>query len=132
MAISPVIRGTVKKGRFFPYIVELFKKAFLQHEGKEVEVVVRLPKKGRSVEQNRYMWGVVYEIISQETGSEPEEVHEAMRMRFLLKQTKKWGPVAKSTQKLTTAEMEEYLMKIRTLMSQEYGIFIPLPNECDY
>jgi hypothetical protein len=40
------------------------------------EVVVSKWKPKRSDQANRYLWGVVYAIISQETGNEVNDLHE--------------------------------------------------------
>lgn len=40
-----------------------------------VEIIVRPYKPRRTEQQNRYLWGVVYAIISQETGNEPNDLH---------------------------------------------------------
>jgi len=61
----PVFNGSVTKGnlsvegRYYKYLLSL--------EG-AVEVIVRKPKKSRSNPENRYYWGVVVDLISEETG----------------------------------------------------------------
>ena len=94
--------------------------------------------RGRSNEQNRYMWGVVYKILADELGYSCEEVHEIMAAKFLkhfVTITTKEGieevEIVRSTTSLKTTEMEEYLEKIRQWSAMELGISIPLPNEVD-
>ena len=100
-------------------------------EGKDAEVIIRVPKKGRSNPQNRYMWGVVYSLLSEVTGYTTEEIHDAMRMLFLLDRDRK-VPTLRSTTALTTVEMEEYLSKIRAWASMNLSCYVPAPNEVDY
>ncbi len=129
--MNPILRGKVAQGKLIldqpsRYLVRLS-----QLEGKRIELVIRKEKSQRSLNQNSYMWGVVYEIISQHTGYTPEEVHEIMKFKFL--KTEKAGmEYVRSTASLNTAEMGIYLENIRRWAAVELGCFIPLPNEIDY
>ena len=49
----------------------------------KVEVTIEKWKDQRSVQQNRYYWGVVVKIISDDTGNDPETVHEFLKAKFL-------------------------------------------------
>jgi hypothetical protein len=68
-------------------------------------------------------------MIAADTGSEPEEVHDAMKLRFLLVSKGRLGVTLKSTTDLSTVEFEEYLEKVRAYAAMELRITIPLPNE---
>ena len=85
-------------------------------------------RKARSAAQNNYTWGVVYDILSKETGFTPEEVHQVYGEMFLSYE-KDGHTFVKSTTKLTTVEMEDYLSKVRQHASQFFHCYIPLPNE---
>jgi len=92
--------------------------------------------KNRSNPENRYYWGVIVELLSQELGYEREEMHEILKAIFLKEKTflkTKAGveevAFARSTSELNTAEFEDYLRRIRVFASTELGIFVPLPNE---
>ncbi|MFA4990580.1 MAG: hypothetical protein WC579_01550 [Candidatus Paceibacterota bacterium] len=104
--------------------------AIRKNEGRQVVIEIKryYPKKDRSAQQNRYMWGVVYQILSDFTGHSPEEIHEAMKYEFLLEKGSKLK-IPKSTTELSTIEMEDYLSKIREFASMELGVYIPSPNE---
>ena len=103
-------------------------------EGKEVELSSKQPRliNDRSTQQNRYMWGVVYQILSDEIGYTVDEVHEIMKSLFLKKNFNFKDCVVTahgSTAELTTTAMEEYLDKIKSWSSSQLGIYIPEPNE---
>ena len=86
----------------------------------------------RSNPQNRYYWGVVVDILSNELGYTPEETHEILRQMFLTNRVMvkdAFFNIPKSTTILTTVEMENYLTKIREWASISCGISIPEPNE---
>lgn len=112
-----------------------------EHRQKIISYISRLPitelgyrfkveriRKGRSINQNKYYWGIIIDMLGNELGYLPEEIHDALRIRFLSVHTEKL-PTIKSTTRLSTAEFEEYLSKIRQWASEEYQIYIPLPNE---
>ena len=74
------------------------------------------------------MWGVVYQLIADHTGSSPEDVHNHLKVEFLRVGGDKI-PTTKSTTELSTVEMEDYLAKCRGWASRELGVYIPEPNE---
>ena len=100
-------------------------------DGQVVDVIVRKPKKPRSNNQNAYMWAVPYQLLSETTGYTPNEIHDALRMLFLLDRSRKI-PTLRSTTELSTVEMEDYLSKIRIWASQELNCYIPEPNEVNF
>ncbi len=53
---------------------------FEKNEGKKV--VMSVPKVLRSGAQNNYLW-FYYGVISQETGSDPDDIHEWAKRKFL-------------------------------------------------
>jgi len=131
---APLFTGTVTNGRLVldspqRYIVQLAKL-----EGKRIEVVVRKQRSKRSLKENSYYWGVVVEILRDHFGYETyeaEEVHVGLKLKFLRIHESEGLETAKSTTKLSTAEFEDYLERIRRWASKEHNCYIPLPNECD-
>ena len=100
--------------------------------GREVQVLIEPKKKRRSDRQNAYYWGVIIEILSDHTGYSPEEMHEALKSKFLGFYDKKTGlRVVSSSAEQDTVEFENYMSQIRAWAS-ENDIFIPLPNEQIY
>ena len=86
----------------------------------------------RSLNQNSYMWGVVYKELAIHLGYTLDEIHELMKQRFLPRMLvlgKESYNVPLSTTELSTVEMEEYLSQIREWASTELNVNIPLPNE---
>lgn len=93
--------------------------------------------KNRSTQQNKYYWGVIVKILSNELGYTEEEIHEIIKDKFLgyrvpLKNPKGleiFGWIKRSTTALDTKEWEELMSKIREWASQALGIYLPDPNE---
>ncbi len=81
--------------------------------------------------QNGYLWGIVYPIISQSTGMEIGDIHDFIKVKFLPKPSK-LDPdviVGGSTAKLNKLEWEELMLKIRIWALDDLQIKIPEPNE---
>jgi len=130
MRMATKYSGVVKDGKFIPDDKNYFYE-YYRREGKRINVIIQSERKTRSNDQNRYLWGVVYDFISAETGHDNEEIHEIMRHQFLMTHTD-IGDYPKSTTKLSTVEFMEYIEKIRVWAGEYLGIRIPLPHEVDY
>lgn len=85
-------------------------------------------KRKRSLNQNRYYWGVVLKILSGHTGYTADEVHQEMARKFLAYDNMGKNFV-RSTTKLTTWDFEKYLESIRDWAKDEMDCHVPLPNE---
>jgi len=85
-------------------------------------------KNKRSLNQNKYYWGVVIAIFSDYTGFENEECHQMLTEKFL-QYTKSGREFTKSTKQLDTKEFEQYTEKCRLWLWHEFELHIPLPNE---
>lgn len=104
-----------------------------------LEISVRRLRATRSIQQNRFYWGVVVESLSEHTGYTPDEVHELLKQRFIPKklalcdgngEVKGEFVMGGSTRAMTTAEFHEYIESIRRFASEELGIIYltPLTN----
>lgn len=89
---------------------------------------IKRAKEKRSLSQNKYYFGVVVKILSDETGYTSDEMHQILAQKFLGYQ-KSGVKFYQSTTKLDTLEFEVYLEKIRSWSFSEHGIHTPLPNE---
>ncbi len=116
---------SLKVRQFFPSISALY-----SLKGQQVEVVVRLPRKDRSIKQNRYLWGICYELLSESTGYTREEIHDSMRMLFLRDEDRNI-PTLKSTTSLTTIEFKLYWEKIQQFAAEKLNLFIPDPKQVE-
>lgn len=111
---------------------ELFKKHLRSLDGKWIWLTVERFSKQRSLNQNRYYWGVVINILKDEIGYTKNEMHDALRRHFLtVEEEGKILPTVKSTTELDTMGFEEYLQEVREWADTEMDIVIPLPNEVD-
>lgn len=101
----------------------------------ELEVTVEKHRSQRSNQQNRYYWGVVLNIIANETGHSTEELHEIYKRMFLPRKVIKYRerefPVPSSTTDCDISDFHEYIERVRAEAAQS-GIVIPNPNEVEY
>lgn len=128
-AIAPIWRGSIENGELKLYSQEVYNKYLLSLRG-EVELVVRKWKKRRSNEQNRYYWGVIIPILCESLGYFNEEMHEALKWKFLRNFGREKLPTVKSTSSLSTVEFKNYIERI-VQWSAEQNIVIPDPNQVD-
>ena len=126
----------VKGGKVEFLNLPLFNRDLKQYEGRDAFVVLHPYKDKRSQNQNRYYWGVVMKLLSDELGYLPDEMHEVMKQKFLNVRDVKVGTVKyqipESTTKLTTTDFEDYVSKIRIWAAKDLNVMIPLPNEAEF
>lgn len=97
-------------------------------KGKEVEITISKWTHKRSHPQNNYYWGVVVKILRDHLGYNEEEMHDALRMKFL-KQEEGLIDTVKSTTDLSSAEFEEYLTNVKKWAYEFFNLIIPEPNQ---
>lgn len=130
--------GKVEKGRLKLDLEQEYEISILFYEGKDIELVLRERKYDRSNQQNKYYWGVVIQMIADEIGESPQNVHEMMKACFnkqrlviTVKGKQYQKEIVKSTTGLSTSEFEDYQRKIREWASSFLRLYIPLPNEIE-
>ncbi len=110
-----------------------------QFEGHQVIIKVERYKATRSIQQNRYYFGVVVGLIRErlrELGHDVsiDDTHQFLRGRFNGKELidESSGEVIKvgqSTSHLNKSEFMEYMERIKRFASESLDLYIPDPNE---
>jgi hypothetical protein len=109
------------------------------HEGKDICVTVERKRKKRSLNQNSYYWGIVIPLVRkllEEYGNEvdDEETHSFLKEHVgkltasVVGKSGRRVAITKSSASLSTAEFEEYILKITAWAATE-GVVIPSPND---
>ena len=131
---TPIFTGIIDKGKLTldnpqRYLVHLSK-----FEGKRIEIVLRKRRSQRSDGQNRWYWGVCVEILANHCGYDPEEMHEALKIKFLSDRTEDEKGLMRvgSTARLTTDEFIAYTNRVVRWAAESLYVYIPSPNEVDY
>lgn len=132
--------GKVKEGKLDiadPY----FDRELEKLNGRPVYVTVEEWRNTRSEQQNRYYWGVVVKLISEETGFDTMEAHEVLKHKFNPKHSeltnKTTGEIelieyGGTTTRMTTKDFMEYIEKIQRWASEFLSLNIPDPNQEDF
>ena len=102
-------------------------------ETKQYVVEVKLKRNRRSVDQNSLYWCWL-SCIMDETGEHKDDLHEYFKQHFLgvderFVFNKYQVVVTKSTTKLDTKQMTDYLERIQQFASAELGIILPNPED---
>lgn len=102
-----------------------------KNSGKKVVVEIELEKSKRSLDQNAYLWGVVYKTIADYNGDTENDLHEYLKRKCLPPRfVKVCGQEIKlpaSTTDLNKTQFGEYIEKIRAEVAP-MGIIIPEAN----
>lgn len=139
--MKPRFRGTIdySRSRVWPIIYDSDLVKFHKHfesfkEGDHVFVTIEkiTREKQRSLDQNAYYWGVVVKILAGETGYTKDEMHEALKVKFLTYENVKGIPTVLSTADLNTKQFEVYLEMVRRWAAMDLGVVIPEPNQVDF
>lgn len=81
----------------------------------------------RSSEQNAYLW-VLYTAIAKSTGHTPEEIHKALKRKFLPPVIVTIGDeeiaVPGSTTKLEPPEFSDYIERVQAWAASELGVVV--------
>jgi|SRR5882724_2739112 len=125
----PIFKGNIVKGKFIPEQPTWWKMYRDGFEGKQVEVVLRKRRRQRSLPQNSWYWSCIVMGLAAETGHTSQEIHEALKHRFLSRIEGKLE-ITRSTADLTTAEFSEYCERCRVLAA-EMGFLILSPREVE-
>ena len=110
--------------------------------GMRIQIEIQKAKKGRSNEQNAYLWAIVYPCALQgfldagNYGLTTDDVHDFFKSRFLSNAKEiiipKSGEAVKgsnTTRTLTTTEMMGYIENIAAFCAEFLNTIIPEPND---
>lgn len=109
--------------------------------GKAHVIKVERWKRERSDLQNRALWGLAYKVLSDETGNEPEDLHEFFCKRFFgVEEYEVLGDVKTRPRRTTTTNEDgkrdvlptdrfaEFFSFIQAFAARELSIMIPDPD----
>ena len=134
--IHPIFNGKVEHGKMILYDQSAFDIWIAGLEGKPITARIEISRNDRTNNQNAYLWGVVYKVISDTFGWTDDDVHEFCKNKFnpkFLEITDKATgekeelKIGGSTRKLSTLDFMEYVEKIQIFFA-EHDCFIPDPN----
>jgi hypothetical protein len=131
--------GYTKDGNVFFRNQKQVSKDILQSGWTEFEVTIEKKKKKRSIQVNRYYWGVVVSSVRdafRELGNEvdSELTHEFLKGRFhytefIDTKTGECIKLPKTTTEMSNSEFSEYIERIKVFASEVLNIYIPDAGE---
>lgn len=137
----------IQKGKILFEQRKEFDDYLVRMDGKKLDLIIKPRVKDRSRQEEKYYYGVVVKMISEEMDTEPKVVHEMLKGWFLRElkddgKGRKYERVLSITE-LTDKAFREYWKKCQTwaaLPTAEDGLgpesglqlYIPNPNEVDY
>lgn len=137
MGFSYSCAAFIKDGKLVLDDSYAFKTAMCRlKDGARLTLTVEREKDRRSVEANRYYWGVVIKLIAQETGQPAQDIHDDLRDRFLRKTityTDSAGLIrerefSRGSSGLTIAEFYDFVEQARLFAAEFFGLRIPDPD----
>lgn len=106
--------------------------AKLPENGKRLDVSITLHRERRSIPQNSLYWMWVG-LISDETGNNANDLHEAFKAMFLGSKTVEIAGITHeiplSTTSLDTAGFTHFLERLEAWATSELGIVLPHPED---
>ena len=111
--------------------------AYVQSLKGDLECTIQPWRKEKSLQQLRYLHGVVFVLCSQTSGYTVNEVKGLLKGEFLTeyvtsKTTGKEIPIVKSLADLTMGEMAEFIENVIIFVAKNWGCVIPSSDEAIY
>lgn len=131
---APIFHGHIDKGRLILDHPDRYLVHMTKFEGRRVELILRKKRSKRSDQQNKHYWGVIVEILADYCGYDPEEMHEALKIKFLSNHQEDGRGLMRvgSTARLTTDEFIAYTNRIVRWAAEDLHIYIPDPGQVEY
>lgn len=131
---SKILNGKLIQNR------DKLKKALLNFEGKEIDIIVKRKSNHRSNQQNAYYFGVIIPLTIQAIENEWGELwdinktHDMFKSLFLYEEkvntdTKEVIKVPLSSTENTTTKQEAFHSQCRDFLKEWFNVDVPLPNE---
>ena len=130
--LTPIFYARVVKGKLELEDRSAFANFISKYEGKDLAIILKRSSLIRTGAENRYYWGVIVRMISDEMAILPDEAHDFLKSMFLKEGVeangKRWE-IVKSTASLSIQEFEDYCENCRQWSANELNAPIPMPNE---
>lgn len=99
-----------------------------RYEGRAVDVVVKMHRDAMSTPQLKYWWAVPVAILAEHCGYDPDDIHVAIKYKFLRTVDANGLEVVPSIKSLDTTQMSRLIDDVRRWALTDLGVDIPEPN----
>jgi hypothetical protein len=129
--MQPIFRGKVEKGKLLLDDPSRYLVRIASLEGKKIELTLKKSQETRSLQSNRYYWGVVVKVLADHCGYDSDEMHEALKFKFLSDKCMDDKGLVRigSTASLTVDEFIQYTNKVVMWAAQDLQVYIPDPTQ---
>jgi hypothetical protein len=131
--------ATVKRGKLFIAHRRLFDQQVAQLDERwQLEVIVKRLRATRSIQSNRYYFGVVLATLSAFTGYTVDELHDLMKMKFIPKslalcdgngEVQGEYVLGGSTRQMNTVDFSNYINQVKQFAAEKLDCYIPDADE---
>lgn len=113
----------------FPAQWKSYVKYLAGPEGNEITITAHRRRAKRSLKQSAYWWAVVVPTIAEHCGYTRDEMHEALKAKFLGTEDMSRGLLRiGSTRKLNTQEFTDLTDRVILWAAEDLGVVIPQPE----
>ena len=135
------IEGKIKNLIFIPENIEIYNSILRKFNGKDVEYEIHKIKNNRSLQQNKYYFGVVLKCFQQgyydlnKDYLSIDDIHNFCKSKWNFKEIINFKSgeiiqIARSTADLNTFEFMIYIDEIIKFIGEWFGIEVPSPSFC--
>ena len=130
----PIFRARVnEQGKLCPREAGRWAGFLARLRGRDVEVIVRVERKHRSLNAGRYYWGVVVAAGVEWSGYEPQEFHDAMKAihlprKQLVLPTGEILETLATTHDMDTEQFSEFTNRVKRWLAGN-GCLVPEASE---
>ena len=129
--------GKVIKGQLVLADPAAWRAAIARKDGRDVWVMVVRQQHARTMQANRYYWGVVVETVSAYIGETREDAHALLKAHHLPQRSietlegKVIDGVPPTTRNLSVEEFSAYVERIKVWAATFLGLHIPEANQVE-
>ena len=129
--MTPLFFGKIEKGKLLLETPQKYLVYLARLEGRRVELSLRLQKSQRSLQYNRYYFGVIVEILAEHIGYDRESMHENLKLKFASSRDLEHEGmfIIERTSKMTTERFMKYCADIQQWAAEYLNVYLPDPNE---
>ena len=104
-----------------------FRRHYSQFAGQKIELTIQVYQPPRSDAQHKYWHGCVVPILAEYCGYTTDEMHEALKQRFLSEEDANGLTRVKSTRELSRSEFVQFVETV-CQWAAEMGCVVPPPR----
>lgn len=120
--LTPIFHGRTEGGRLILRDRQAFEHFLKGLSGKQIEVLVRIPDKERSLQQNRFFHAVVLPLLAEGSGCTVKEMKAVLKAEFNIAHTSQ----------LSTKQFAEFIEGCCQLGAETLNVVIPDPRNVEF